>query len=121
FKALSPEARERLQADVEQIYDQFVAAVARGRGERLTAEGARATEARTFIGQKAVDEGLADKVGNKAAALDALFAEVEDRRMDKELAEKASRLEAENAQLRARLEALEAAERSRLDAEDKAF
>lgn len=121
FKALSPEARERLQADVEQIYDQFTAAVARGRGERLTAEGARATEARTFIGQKAVDEGLADKVGNKAAALDALFAEVEDRRMDKELAEKAARLEAENVSLKAKLAAYEKAEAARLEAEDKAF
>lgn len=121
FKALSPEARERLQADVEQLYGQFTAAVARGRGERLTADGARATEARTFIGQKAVDQGLADQVGNKAAALDALFAEVEDRRMDKELAEKASRLEAENVSLKAKLAAHEKAEAARLEAEDKAF
>lgn len=121
FRALSTEARDRLQADVAQIYDQFVAAVGRGRGAALPEAKARATEALTFIGEKAVAAGLADEVGDKAAALSALFAEVEDRRMDKELAEKASRLEAENGSLRAELERFKKAEAERVAQEDAAY
>lgn len=121
FKALAPEVRDRLQADVGQIYDQFVGVVARGRGDRLSVDAAKATEALTFIGQKAVDAGLADQVGDKAAALDALFAQVEDRRMDKELAAKAARQEAEIATLKAEVDRFKRAETERLAAEDAAY
>jgi signal peptide peptidase SppA len=59
-----------LQAEVAKFYDQFVGLVAQGRGERLTEQNARATEARTFLGQDAVDRGLADRM----ASLDAVLA-----------------------------------------------
>lgn len=91
-RALSDAARARLEDEVGQIYEQFLAAVAAGRGERLSAEAARSTEAGSFIGQKAVDAGLADQVGDVDAARAALVAEIEERRMLKQL-------QAENARL----------------------
>lgn len=58
-----------LQAEVSKIYDQFVGLVARGR-PALSLTDIRATEARTFIGQDAIDRGLADRI----AALDEVLA-----------------------------------------------
>lgn len=57
-----------MQAEVDAFYDLFVQTVAAGR-PGLTDEQIRATEARTFIGQAAVDAGLADRVGTFATAL----------------------------------------------------
>ncbi|MBN9022211.1 MAG: S49 family peptidase [Rhizobiales bacterium] len=62
FEPLSDEVRADLQASVDAHYDQFVGLVAAGRGDRLTTDGARATEARTFIGAEAVSRGLADRM-----------------------------------------------------------
>lgn len=64
FEPLSADVRDDLQAEVNAFYDAFLAAVAKGRGNRLTAAAARQTEARTFIGQAAVDAGIADHVGS---------------------------------------------------------
>lgn len=62
FEPLSDAVRADLQASVDAHYDQFVGLVAAGRGDRLTTDGARATEARTFIGSDAVARGLADRM-----------------------------------------------------------
>lgn len=63
FEPLSADVRDELQAEVDALYEAFLATVAKGRGSRLTAAAARKTEARTFIGKAAVDVGLADRVG----------------------------------------------------------
>ncbi len=62
FGPLPDAVKADLQAEVFQFYDQFVNLVGQGRGERMTDQQARATEARTYIGQDAVDRGLADRV-----------------------------------------------------------
>src|SRR5690606_11623372 len=62
FEPLTSDVRGSLQAEVNSFYDAFLKAVAKGRGARLTAAAARKTEARTFIGQAAVDAGIADRV-----------------------------------------------------------
>ncbi|MGR3661516.1 MAG: S49 family peptidase [Paracoccaceae bacterium] len=53
------------------MYDLFVATVATGRGAHLSDAATRATEARTFVEQEAVEMGLADRT----ASLDALLSE----------------------------------------------
>lgn len=73
FGPLSDAVRADLQVQVAKFYDQFVGLVAQGRGDRLTEADARATEARVFIGQEAVDRGLADRV----ASLDAVLASLQ--------------------------------------------
>lgn len=72
FEPLTDTVRAGLQAEVNAYYEQFLATVAAGRGPRLTAAAARATEARTFIGEEAVDAGLADRVGTFEEVLDEL-------------------------------------------------
>lgn len=64
FEPLPDTVRADLQAEVNAFYDQFISTVALGRGDRLTADMARATEARTFIGAAAVERGLADRIGS---------------------------------------------------------
>jgi signal peptide peptidase SppA len=68
LEPLSREARERFQAEVDAYYDKFVETVAAGR-KALKAEAVRATEALTYLGQAAVDVGLADRVGTFEEAL----------------------------------------------------
>lgn len=63
FEPLSDDIRDDLQAEVNSFHDAFLSCVAQGRGNRLTADKARKTEARTFIGKAAVAEGVADRVG----------------------------------------------------------
>lgn len=72
FGPLSDAVRGDLQAEVGKFYDQFVSLVAQGRGDRLTEQDARATEARTFLGQEAIDRGLADRVASFDAVLASL-------------------------------------------------
>ncbi|WFP74507.1 S49 family peptidase [Mesorhizobium sp. WSM4906] len=69
FEPLSDAVREDLQAEVDAFYESFLATVAKGRGKRLTVDAARKTEARTFIGQAAVDAGIADRVGSFESVL----------------------------------------------------
>lgn len=69
---LSEETRAALQGEVDALYDQFLGAVAEGRGRRLTAAKARETEAGIFTGQAAVAVGLADTVGTFEEVLDSL-------------------------------------------------
>ena len=64
FEPLSDAVRADLQASVDAHYRQFLDTVAAGRGRKLTADMARATEARTFIGVDAVRLGLADRIAS---------------------------------------------------------
>ena len=73
FGPLPEGVRADMQRDVMAFYDQFLGVVEAGRGKsRLNVKRARETEARTFIGQSAVDAGLADRV----ASLDDVLAEL---------------------------------------------
>jgi ClpP class serine protease len=60
----SDAVRADLQASVDAHYRQFLDTVAAGRGRKLTADMARATEARTFIGADAITLGLADRIAS---------------------------------------------------------
>ena len=64
FEPLSDAVRADLQASVDAHYRQFLDTVAAGRGRKLTADMARATEARTFIGAGAISLGLADRIAS---------------------------------------------------------
>lgn len=75
FEALPAVVQAELQADVEDIYGQFVGAVLQHR-PRMTDEGIRKTEARVFRGVAAVAAGLADRV----ATTDQLISELAARR-----------------------------------------
>lgn len=70
FAKLPASVRADLQGEIDTIYEMFVSAVATHTG--LTAEQIRATEARTFMGQAAVDAGLVAGV----ATTDALITEL---------------------------------------------
>ncbi len=59
-----------IQTDIEQLHDQFIALVAGFR--RLTPEVVRATEARVYRGEAALQAGLADQIGTRAEAITAL-------------------------------------------------
>lgn len=72
FEPLSDDVRADLQKEVSAFYDLFIKTVAKGRGSRLTAAAARKTEARIFMGQEAVDAGLADRVGSFETVLSEL-------------------------------------------------
>ncbi|MCX2722605.1 S49 family peptidase [Roseibium salinum] len=78
FEPLSDDVRAGLQAEVDSLYEQFLKTVAAGRGDRLTEEMARATEARTFFGTTenpdldAVKHGLVDRVGTFESVLEEL-------------------------------------------------
>jgi signal peptide peptidase SppA len=63
LEPLTDNAKQELQAEVNQFYDLFVDNVAAGRGRRTTAKAARDTEARTYVGKQAIDAKLADDVG----------------------------------------------------------
>ncbi|ORE94109.1 putative phage head-tail preconnector protein [Stappia sp. 22II-S9-Z10] len=63
FEPLSDAVRDDLQAEVNGFYEAFLKTVSAGRGRRLTVDGARRTEARTFVGEAAVAAGVADRVG----------------------------------------------------------
>lgn len=66
-RALSAEERALLQALIDSSYDQFVAAVATGRG--LEPETVRAfADGRVFTGAQALDLGLVDALGDEDSA-----------------------------------------------------
>lgn len=69
---LSDDARERFQAQVDEIGELFLATVARNRG--LPVARVRATEAASFLGAESVSLGLADVVASPDEAYRALVA-----------------------------------------------
>lgn len=64
---LAPEAHADIQADVDALHEAFVALVARNRD--LAPEVVRATQAAIYRGQRAVEAGLADRIGTMDQAL----------------------------------------------------
>lgn len=73
FGPLPENVRADMQKDVLAFYDRFLETVEAGRGKaRLSAKKARETEADVFIGQEAIDAGLADRM----ASLDEVLAEL---------------------------------------------
>lgn len=69
FEPLSDAVKSDLQAEVNAFYEKFLGTVETGRGARTSRDKARATEARTFIGEAAVAAGLADRVGTFESVL----------------------------------------------------
>lgn len=69
FEPLSDAVKADIQAEVNAFYEKFLGTVALGRGDRMNTDRARATEARTFIGEEAVKAGLADRVGTFESVL----------------------------------------------------
>ena len=66
--------RDRIQAGVDGVLDQFVSRVATWRG--LSERAVRDTEAGLFMGRVAVDAGLADGIADPLTLFDALAAEI---------------------------------------------
>jgi len=64
---LAPEAHADIQADIDALHEAFVAQVAGNRG--LAPEAVRATQAAIYRGQRAVEAGLADRIGTMDQAL----------------------------------------------------
>lgn len=117
---LSDDVRSRIQSEVSVLYDQFAKAAGRVPG-RLDEAGARATEAMTYIGQQAVDAKLADVVGDKAAALDALHSHILEQKQMKDLELKNAELTADKARLEARVAELERNAAAAQASEDAAY
>lgn len=69
---LSEAAQKRLQADIDQLGELFVATVARNRG--ISADRVRETEAGTFLGEAGIAAGLADSVMSPGDAFLSLVA-----------------------------------------------
>jgi signal peptide peptidase SppA len=72
FAPLPESVRSSLQAEVNKIYDLFLDTVAQGRGRKMSKKAVRATEARVFMGQDAIDAGLADAIATVDQVIDAL-------------------------------------------------
>lgn len=75
YEALSDGARDRIQADVDELHNQFVSMVALNRS--MSESDVDATDAHTFMGAQAVEVGLADAVGNLNTALTAFEGEIQ--------------------------------------------
>jgi capsid assembly protease len=76
YQPLAAAVATRVQADVDRIGELFVQTVARNRG--IPADAVRATQAGTFLGSDAVEQGLADAVMAPHEAFRALLASVAD-------------------------------------------
>lgn len=72
FEPLPKGVRADLQTEVDKFHALFIDCVAAGRGARLSADAARATEARTFIGADAKRIGLVDEICSFAELLAAV-------------------------------------------------
>jgi len=79
YAPLPDPVRARIQAEIDSIRTLFAETVAAGRGRRISAEAALATEAECYRGAEAVAVGLADEVSDPASAF-AVFADVVNRR-----------------------------------------
>lgn len=72
YEPLAKDVKERLQAEVDTMREEFVQAVAQGRGNRLSAKAARDTEAALYTAKEAKEIGLVDDL----ASFDAVFDEM---------------------------------------------
>ena len=64
---LSAEAHADIQADVDALHDEFIALIARNRN--MSPDAVRATQAAIYRGQRGIDIGFADRLGNVDQAL----------------------------------------------------
>lgn len=79
YEPLPYAVRARIQGEIDGIRNLFAETVGAGRGRRLTAEAALATEAECYRGAEAVAVGLADEVSDPASAFAAFTALVNSR------------------------------------------
>jgi signal peptide peptidase SppA len=79
YEPLPDPVRARIQSEIDSIRMLFAQTVSAGRGHRLTAEAALATEAECHRGTEAVAAGLADEVSDPASAFAAFAAAVHGR------------------------------------------
>ena len=79
YAPLPDPVRARIQAEIDSIRTLFAQTVAAGRGRRLTADAALATEAECYRGTEAVAAGLADEVSDPASAFATFAAAVNGR------------------------------------------
>lgn len=70
YEPLPSSVRASLQAEMENLRQIFADLVGAGRGARFSPTDALATEAATFLGDAAVEAGLADEVANPRAAFE---------------------------------------------------
>ncbi|MBT2748573.1 MULTISPECIES: S49 family peptidase [unclassified Lysobacter] len=73
--ALTDEARDSIQTEVNRLYELFVLTVADQRG--LSAESVRKTEAALYFGQDAINVGLADRLGTLSDAVQQMHIELD--------------------------------------------
>lgn len=74
YEPLSETVRDRIQAQIDEIYEVFVSHVARHRA--MDEDAVRATEAATFTATEALSNGLADTVGPLDEAMASFEAEM---------------------------------------------
>lgn len=79
YEPLPGPVRARIQGEIDGLRSLFAETVGAGRGRRLTAEAALATEAECYRGAEAVAAGLADGVSDPASAFAAFTALVNGR------------------------------------------
>lgn len=79
YEPLLDPVRARIQGEIDGLRSLFAETVGAGRGRRLSAEAALATEAECYRGAEAVDAGLADEVSDPASAFAAFTAFVNGR------------------------------------------
>jgi signal peptide peptidase SppA len=79
YAPLPDPVRARIQSEIDSIRILFAQTVAAGRGRRLTADAALATEAECYRGTDAVAAGLADEVSDPASAFATFAAAVNGR------------------------------------------
>lgn len=72
YAPLTENARAELQSRVFAFYDKFVQAVAMGRGDKFSMDAARNTQARVYMGEEAVQLGMADRVASFSDVLNEL-------------------------------------------------
>lgn len=70
LREMDEDERSYLQGLIDDFYGQFVERVAEGRD--LSEEEVRATEARVYVGEEALDRGLVDAIGTREDAEDRL-------------------------------------------------
>ena len=71
FQPLDPEARARIGGQIAAVYSLIVESIGKHR-PRLGAAGARKTDAAVYFGARAVEAGLADRIGSLADVLGSL-------------------------------------------------
>lgn len=71
YEALPPELQQEWQTQTDAMRGAFAAAVAAGRGGRMTKAKALATEAKAYDARQALELGLVDAIADPSAAYDA--------------------------------------------------